>query len=81
MEEKTKLHKLRIIPARFRILAQLMADMEMTAQEREILAHGFIRHVEVTAETNLWEILFWTPVNIDEELLQRSSAFIEKQHS
>ena len=81
MEEKTKLHKFRITPARFRILAQLMADMEMTAQEREILAHGFIRHVEVTAETNLWEILFWTPVNIDEELLQRSSAFIEKQHS
>ncbi len=54
--------------------------MEMEASERHLLERGLIRHVEVSPEENLWELLIWCDRELPHELIDRCSSFVEEQH-
>ncbi len=72
--------KYRIVPKNCKRLAQLVAGMEMEASERHLLERSLIRHVEVSPEENLWELLIWCDRELPGELMDRCSSFVEAQH-
>ena len=72
--------KYRIVPKNCKKLAQLVAGMEMEASERHLLERSLIRHVEVSPEENLWELLIWCDRELPGELMDRCSSFVEAQH-
>lgn len=52
----------------------------MNHDEEVLLKGGFIRHVEISLDTNTWEILAWTMPQIAESLLERVAAFVEEKN-
>ncbi len=69
-----------IVPKTSRILFELARGMEMNNDEEELLKGGFIRHVEISLDTNTWEILAWTMPEIAEPLLDRVASFVEQKN-
>ena len=69
-----------IVPKTSRILFELARGMEMNHDEEELLKGGFIRHVEISLDTNTWEILAWTMPQIAESLLERVASFVEEKN-
>lgn len=52
----------------------------MEASEQQLLERGFIRHVEITPEESLWELLVWTDQELPAELLARCSVFAQQKY-
>ena len=52
----------------------------MNHDEEVLLKGGFIRHVEISLDTNTWEILAWTMPHIAESLLERVASFVEEKN-
>ncbi|WP_407399771.1 PolC-type DNA polymerase III [Anaerovibrio sp.] len=69
-----------IVPKTSRVLFELARGMEMNSDEEELLRGGFIRHVEISLDTNTWEILAWTMPQIAESLLERVASFVEEKN-
>ena len=69
-----------IVPKTSRILFDLARGMEMNHDEEVLLKGGFIRHVEISLDTNTWEILAWTMPQIAESLLERVASFVEEKN-
>ena len=70
------MQKYKIVPQHRSMFWQLVQDMALTEQE-QAACHGVsIRHVEVTAATNSWEIAIVSQVYLPEELLARTAAHI-----
>ncbi|MDD3114115.1 MAG: PolC-type DNA polymerase III [Anaerovibrio sp.] len=72
--------KYRIVPENCRILAQLVGEMELVPGEQRLLERCFIRHVEVTPDTNMWEILIWSDAELPKALLDRCSGYVAARH-
>lgn len=70
--------KYRIVPTNNRILAQLVKGMETTPEEEALLEQGFIRHVEISIESNTWEVLLWCQAELPEALLQKAGDYLAK---
>ena len=69
-----------IVPKTSRILSELARGMNLNSDEEELLKGGFIRHVEISLDTNTWEILAWTMPEIAEDLLNRLAAFVAQKY-
>ncbi|MCI7331405.1 MAG: PHP domain-containing protein, partial [Selenomonadaceae bacterium] len=70
------MQKYKIVPQHRSMFWQLVQDMALTEQE-QAACHGVsIRHVEVTAATNSWEIAIVSQVYLPEELLARTAVHI-----
>ena len=70
--------KYKIVPTNNRILAQLVKGMETTPEEEALLEQGFIRHVEISIESNTWEVLLWCQAELPEALLQKAGDYLAK---
>lgn len=74
------MEKYRIVPENCRTLTKLVAGMVLGAEDKELLAGTFIRHVEVSPAANMWEILVWTERELPGELLDMCSEYVSSRH-
>ena len=56
-----------------------MKGMELTQEERALFQRCFIKHVEVSPDTQTWEILLTTQKTIDKALLASAAVYIEQK--
>lgn len=73
--------KYRIVPKDAGKFWQLVQGMQLTPEEKELLQSCVIRHVEIAAENNLWEIALSTHTLIPANLLAAASEEIKAQCS
>mgnify|MGYP000852841498 FL=1 len=73
--------KYRIVPKDAGKFWQLVQGMQLTPEEKELLQSCVIRHVEIAAENNLWEIALSTHTLIPANLLADASEEIKAQCS
>ena len=59
----------RILPSAEDMLLRLLRGLALSDEERATLRACALRHVEVSAEENTWELVIGTPAVLDEELL------------
>ena len=79
--EGTIMKKYRIVPKDAGKFWQLVQGMQLTPEEKELLQSCVIRHVEIAAENNLWEIALSTHTLIPANLLAAASEEIKAQCS
>ena len=65
-----------IVPKKGNSFWQLIEDMAMDEQQEQVLRGCFIKHVEVSPEEGLWEILLETRCLLEDALLERLSEHI-----
>ena len=58
----------RILPSAEDMLLRLLRGLALSDEERALLRACVLRHVEVAAEDNTWELVIGTPVVLDAEL-------------
>lgn len=68
----------RIVPERKDAFSQLAAGMLLSPEDREELAGATLLHIEVTPETNTWELLLRTIDVIDDDLLRRLALHVKE---
>ncbi|MCI7477966.1 MAG: PolC-type DNA polymerase III [Selenomonadales bacterium] len=68
-----------IIPKASNAFWDLVKDMHMTPDEEGFLQGGKIRHVEITPDTNSWEIMLWSCPAISAPLLSRAGQHIKNK--
>ncbi|WP_295164094.1 PHP domain-containing protein, partial [Selenomonas sp. F0473] len=70
----------RILPGAEDMLLRLIRGLSLSDEERALLRACALRHVEVSAETNEWELVVGTPSVLREEFLARISARIAENY-
>jgi len=70
------MRKYKIVPQHRSMFWQLVQDMELTAAERELCQAVSIRHVEVTAAANSWEMAIVAQTYLSDDLLARAATHI-----
>ena len=73
------MHKYCIVPQKTNKFWLLVKGMELTQEERTLFQRCFIKHVEVSPDTQTWEIVLTTQELIDEALLAAASVYIEQK--
>ncbi len=68
-----------IVPQKTNKFWLLVKGMELTQEERMLFQRCFIKHVEVSPDTQTWEIVLTTQELIDEALLAAAAVYIEKK--
>ena len=58
----------RILPSAEDMLLRLLRGLALSDEERALLRACVLRHVEIAAEDNTWELVIGTPVVLDAEL-------------
>ena len=70
------MHKYRIVPDHPNMFARLVAGMDISDEETGLLDAVSIRHVEVSPETNSWEIAVATQRLLPDHLIEEAAAYI-----
>ena len=70
----------RILPSAEDMLLRLLRGLDLTDEERATLRACALRHVEVSAEENTWELVIGTPTVLDEELLAAIARQVETNY-
>ena len=68
----------RIVPEKKDAFSQLAAGMLLSPEDMEELAGATLLHIEVTPETNTWELLLRTIDVIDDDLLRRLALHVKE---
>lgn len=68
-----------IVPQSQHAFWDLVSDMKLTEKEADLLQGGKIRHVEISASQNIWEVVLWSCPLISDDLLERVGNHIEVQ--
>ena len=71
----------RILPSAEDMLLRLLRGLALSDEERALLRACALRHVEVSAEENTWELVIGTPVVLDEDLLAAIARQVETNYS
>lgn len=67
-----------IVPQRTNKFWLLVKGMELTQEQRALFQRCFIKHVEVSPDEKIWEIVLATQELIDEALLAAAAVYIEQ---
>ena len=70
----------RILPSAEDMLLRLIRGLSLSDAERELLCASTLRHVEVSAESNEWELVVGTSAVLSEELIARICAQIAENY-
>ena len=70
----------RILPSAEDMLLRLIRGLSLSDAERELLCASTLRHVEVSAETNEWELVVGTSAVLSEDLIARICAQIAENY-
>ena len=70
----------RILPSAEDMLLRLLRGLTLSDEERAALRACTLRHVEVSAEENTWELVIGTPAVLDEELTAAIARQIETNY-
>ena len=73
------MQKYRIVPREANMFWELVKGMQLNDEEKALLKSGVIRHVEVSAHTNRWEVVLTSPSLIPRALLQRAATQIKQK--
>lgn len=68
-----------ISPNRANTFLELLDGIDISDEQREIVACSFIRHVEIIPEDNIWEMVLETPEIFDDSLIEKIELFITKK--
>ena len=71
----------RILPSAEDMLLRLLRGLALSDEERALLRACALRHVEVSAEENTWELVIGTPTVLDEELLTAIARQVETNYA
>ncbi len=74
------MQKVCIVPEQPNMFWKLLQGMELDTAEEELLRSCQIKHVEVSTEEELWEILLQTRELLKEEMLDRIAHHITEHH-
>ena len=70
----------RILPSAEDMLLRLVRGLALSDAERALLRACTLRHVEVSAEENTWELVVGTPSVLDDELLERIAEQVAENY-
>ena len=70
----------RILPSAEDMLLRLLRGLALSDEERALLRACALRHVEVSAEENTWELVIGTPAVLDEELIAAMARQVEENY-
>ena len=70
----------RILPSAEDMLLRLLRGLALSDEERALLRACALRHVEVSAEENTWELVIGTPAVLDEELIATMARQVEENY-
>ena len=70
-----------IVPQKSRLLSDLAKGMELNEDEERLLKGAFIRHVEISLNSSMWEIVVWSGKEIPENIINRITDFIARKNS
>ena len=70
----------RILPSAEDMLLRLIRGLSLSDAERELLCASTLRHVEVSAESNEWELVVGTSAVLSEELIARICVQIAENY-
>ena len=70
-----------IVPQKSRLLSDLAKGMELNKNEEKLLKDTFIRHVEITLNSSMWEILVWSVRELPENIIKRITEFVAQKNS
>ena len=70
-----------IVPQKSRLLSDLAKGMELNDDEERLLKGAFIRHVEISLNSSMWEIVVWSGKEIPENIINRITDFIARKNS
>ena len=70
----------RILPSAEDMLLRLLRGLALSDEERALLRACTLRHVEVSAEENTWELVIGTPAVLDEELIAAMVRQVEENY-
>ena len=70
----------RILPGAEDMLLRLLRGLALSDEERALLRACALRHVEVSAEENTWELVIGTPAVLDEELIAAMARQVEENY-
>ncbi|MBO6246641.1 MAG: PolC-type DNA polymerase III [Anaerovibrio sp.] len=70
-----------IVPQKSRLLSDLAKGMELNEDEERFLKGAFIRHVEISLNSSMWEIVVWSGKEIPENIINRITDFIARKNS
>ena len=73
------MNKYTIVPQKTNKFWLLVKGMELTQEERALFRRCFIKHVEISPDTQTWEIVLTTQELIDEALLAAAAVYIEQK--
>ena len=65
-----------IVPQKSRLLSDLAKGMELNEDEERFLKGAFIRHVEISLNSSMWEIVVWSGKKIPENIIDRIADFV-----
>lgn len=66
-----------IVPQKANQLRQMLAGVALTEKQQSLFQNCFIKHIEVSPDTQTWEILLETQSFLDEALLALASSHIK----
>ena len=70
-----------IVPQKSRLLSDLAKGMELNKNEEKLLKDTFIRHVEISLNSSMWEILVWSVRELPENIIKRITEFVAQKNS
>ncbi|WP_276839802.1 PolC-type DNA polymerase III [Anaerovibrio lipolyticus] len=70
-----------IVPQKSRLLSDLAKGMELNEDEERFLKGAFIRHVEISLNSSMWEIVVWSGKKIPENIIDRIADFVARKNS
>ncbi|WP_027407064.1 PolC-type DNA polymerase III [Anaerovibrio sp. RM50] len=70
-----------IVPQKSRLLSDLAKGMELNKKEEKLLKDTFIRHVEISLNSSMWEILVWSVRELPENIIKRITEFVAQKNS